>query len=68
MMGCGSPLGMFSAVRGDRQTLEYTLPTCSRYCNVFHPSDPVAFRMEPRFDSRLAQLEPAVVPHQGGYR
>jgi phospholipase DDHD1 len=68
MMGCGSPLGMFSAVRGDRQSLDYTLPTCSRYVNVFHPSDPVAFRMEPRFDSRLAQLEPAVVPHQGGYR
>ncbi|KAG5176298.1 DDHD domain-containing protein [Tribonema minus] len=67
-VGCGSPLGMYLTIRGDKKSPNFKLPTCDRYVNVFHPADPVAFRVEPRFDSRLALLEPAIVPHQGGYR
>jgi DDHD domain len=59
---------MYLTIRGDAKGPEYRLPTCARFVNVFHPSDPVAFRVEPRFCPRLAQLEPAIVPHQGGFR
>lgn len=70
-VGCGSPLGMFLAIRSGGAKpigLDFKLPTCRRYMNVFHPTDPVAFRVEPLIDSRLQALEPDLVPHQGGYR
>jgi len=65
-ISCGSPLGMFLATREDKKSADFCLPTCTHYLNVFHPFDPIAFRMEPCFDRRLANLEPEIVPHVGG--
>lgn len=54
----GSPLGIFLTLRGAHPVFEelrddsvslvstFTLPTKSLY-NIFHPSDPVAYRIEP---------------------
>ena len=49
----GSPLGVFLALRGVRPAgngkQDHILPKhlCQRLFNVFHPSDPVAYRLEP---------------------
>ncbi|XP_037551238.1 phospholipase DDHD1 [Nematolebias whitei] len=49
----GSPLAVFLALRGIRPCAschqDHILPTsiCSRLFNVFHPTDPVAYRLEP---------------------
>lgn len=49
----GSPLGVFLAMRGVRPagtgTQEHILPKhlCKNLFNIFHPSDPIAYRIEP---------------------
>lgn len=67
----GSPLGLFLSLRNQGRGLskELQLPTCPKVFNVFHPFDPVAYRVEPLFDSAFADKETAVVPHcgSGGY-
>ena len=41
----GSPIGMFLAVRGiESLGPSFSLPTCDRFFNIFHPYDPVAYR------------------------
>ena len=68
----GSPLGMFLTLRGahpvldcmektDRGVSTFTLPTNSLF-NIFHPSDPVAYRIEPLLlpQSSKGDLPPSV--------
>uniref|UniRef100_A0A7N6FHY6 DDHD domain-containing protein n=1 Tax=Anabas testudineus TaxID=64144 RepID=A0A7N6FHY6_ANATE len=49
----GSPLAVFLALRGIRPgnngVQDHILPTsiCKRLFNIFHPTDPVAYRLEP---------------------
>ncbi len=49
----GSPLGVFLAMRGVRPAgtgnQEHILPKhlCKNLFNIFHPSDPIAYRIEP---------------------
>ncbi|KAM4690799.1 phospholipase DDHD1 [Rhinophrynus dorsalis] len=49
----GSPLAVFLALRGirpgNRGTQDHILPKaiCNRLFNIFHPADPVAYRLEP---------------------
>ncbi|CAN0260314.1 unnamed protein product [Discosporangium mesarthrocarpum] len=45
----GSPIGMFLMIRGQHRSLgkDFQLPGCKRLFNIFHPYDPVAFRLEP---------------------
>eukprot|EP00903_Cladosiphon_okamuranus_P007816 g7562.t1 len=45
----GSPIGMFLMIRGQHRRLgkAFKLPGCRRLFNIFHPYDPVAFRLEP---------------------
>jgi len=63
----GSPIGMFMAVRGI-QALgdEFKLPTCDRFFNIFHPYDPVAYRMESLVTETYSDLRPVVIPHHKG--
>jgi hypothetical protein len=47
----------------------FVLPTCSTFYNVFHPHDPVAYRIEPLLDPALFSKAPVVViHHKGGFR
>ncbi|ODN04128.1 Phospholipase DDHD2 [Orchesella cincta] len=62
----GSPIAMFVTVRGiENLGNDFRLPTCAAFFNIFHPYDPVAYRMEtlidPTFDSR-----PVLIPHHKG--
>jgi hypothetical protein len=47
----------------------FAFPTCSSFYNVFHPHDPVAYRIEPLLDPALFSKGPmVVVHHHGGFR
>ncbi|XP_077113995.1 SEC23-interacting protein isoform X2 [Ranitomeya variabilis] len=62
----GSPIGMFLTVRGiDRIDENYRLPTCKGFFNIYHPLDPVAYRLEPMILPDL-DLKPLLVPHHKG--
>jgi len=67
----GSPIAVFLMIRNPRKPLatDYTLGGCSQIFNIFHPYDPVAYRIEPLLDSRNAEIEPRIMSHwHGGYR
>ncbi|CAN2391901.1 SEC23-interacting protein [Pristimantis euphronides] len=62
----GSPVGMFLTVRGMNKIDEnYRLPTCNGFFNIYHPLDPVAYRLEPMIVPDL-DLKPVLVPHHKG--
>ncbi|XP_056364601.1 phospholipase DDHD2 isoform X1 [Oenanthe melanoleuca] len=62
----GSPIGMFLTVRGvKRIDPSYSLPTCKGFFNIFHPFDPVAYRIEPMIVPEL-EFEPMLLPHHKG--
>uniref|UniRef100_A0A671VXX9 DDHD domain containing 2 n=1 Tax=Sparus aurata TaxID=8175 RepID=A0A671VXX9_SPAAU len=62
----GSPIGMFLTVRGLKQVdPNYTFPTCKSFYNIYHPYDPVAYRIEPMIVSDV-DLEPMLIPHHKG--
>ena len=58
---------MFLAVRGiDSLGGDFQFPTCKMFFNIFHPYDPVAYRIESLVDKELADLRPYIVPHHMG--
>ncbi|XP_069755957.1 SEC23-interacting protein-like isoform X2 [Narcine bancroftii] len=62
----GSPIGMFLTVRGLEKIDEnYRLPTCKGFFNIYHPLDPVAYRIEPMILPNL-DVKPVLVPHHKG--
>ncbi|XP_068195542.1 phospholipase DDHD1 isoform X2 [Antennarius striatus] len=60
----GSPLAVFLALRGIRPGTschqDHILPTtiCGRLFNVFHPTDPVAYRLEPLILKHYSNVAP----------
>uniref|UniRef100_A0A673KYA1 Phospholipid phosphatase 5-like n=1 Tax=Sinocyclocheilus rhinocerous TaxID=307959 RepID=A0A673KYA1_9TELE len=63
----GSPIGMFLTVRGlKRIDPNYSFPTCKSFYNIFHPFDPVAYRIEPIILSQDMDLPPMLIPHHKG--
>ena len=55
---------MFLAVRGIKSLGDdFKLPTCGMFFNIFHPYDPVAYRIESLVDAEHAELRPFLVPH-----
>ncbi|XP_063347281.1 SEC23-interacting protein isoform X2 [Pelmatolapia mariae] len=62
----GSPIGMFLTVRGLEKIEEtYQLPTCKGFFNIYHPLDPVAYRIEPMIMPDQ-DLKPVLIPHHKG--
>uniref|UniRef100_A0A3B5QLE5 DDHD domain containing 1 n=1 Tax=Xiphophorus maculatus TaxID=8083 RepID=A0A3B5QLE5_XIPMA len=63
----GSPLAVFLALRGIRPGTSghqnHILPTsiCSRLFNVFHPTDPVAYRLEPLILKHYSNVAPVQI-------
>jgi hypothetical protein len=71
LLTLGAPLGLFLALRADPPPTR--LPTTPRFVNLFHPLDPVAYRMEPLLDDGddCPERPPELVPFAGnesGYR
>ncbi|XP_020088606.1 phospholipase SGR2 isoform X1 [Ananas comosus] len=77
----GSPLGVFLALRNirigigkgqdywqDEKVLE-EMPSCRQMFNIFHPFDPVAYRIEPLVCKEYISKRPVIIPyHRGGKR
>ncbi|XP_006879956.1 PREDICTED: SEC23-interacting protein [Elephantulus edwardii] len=62
----GSPIAMFLTIRGvDRIDENYRLPTCKGFFNIYHPLDPVAYRLEPMIVPDL-DLKAVLIPHHKG--
>ncbi|CAL8285370.1 unnamed protein product [Lota lota] len=63
----GSPLAVFLALRGIRPGAsvqqDHILPTsiCRRLFNVFHPTDPVAYRLEPLILKHYSNIAPVQI-------
>lgn len=60
-------VGMFVTVRGLESLGEqFALPTCPGFFNIFHPYDPVAYRIESLINSELSNARPVLIPHHKG--
>ena len=56
---------MFLTVRGvSKLGVDFKLPTCDSFFNMFHPFDPVAYRLEPLINPVI--LKPVLMPHHKG--
>jgi len=78
----GSPLGMFLSIRFSQKGqsaakyfrgLDVRWPAGSvgcgwRFFNIFHPDDPIAYRVEPLLNPDYKDTPPKVVLHRGGLR
>jgi hypothetical protein len=67
----GSPVAVFLMIRNQQQPLreDCYLRGCHRVFNIFHPYDPIAYRIEPCVDPRNSEFEPTLMPHwNGGFR
>lgn len=63
----GSPIGMFVTIRGiDNLGKDFILPTCPAFFNIFHPFDPVAYRIESLVNSEASKYRPMLIPHHKG--
>lgn len=67
LFALGSPLGIFLSARGVQNIgEEFKLPTCARVFNIFHPFDPVAYRLEPLVSAYTSSMKPVLIPHHKG--
>uniref|UniRef100_A0A8D2GS04 DDHD domain-containing protein n=1 Tax=Urocitellus parryii TaxID=9999 RepID=A0A8D2GS04_UROPR len=63
----GSPLAVFLALRGIRPgntgSQDHILPReiCNRLLNIFHPTDPVAYRLEPLTLKHYSNISPVQI-------
>ncbi|KAG0486319.1 hypothetical protein HPP92_008414 [Vanilla planifolia] len=77
----GSPLGVFLALRNIRigigrgqdywqdENISEEMPACCQMFNIFHPFDPVAYRVEPLICKDYINKRPVIIPyHRGGRR
>ncbi|KAG8086633.1 hypothetical protein GUJ93_ZPchr0010g8921 [Zizania palustris] len=77
----GSPLGVFLSLRNVRigigrgqgywqnDNIIEEMPCCHQMFNIFHPFDPVAYRVEPLVCEDYLNKRPVIVPyHRGGKR
>ncbi|KAH8412826.1 hypothetical protein KR009_005992 [Drosophila setifemur] len=63
----GSPIGMFVTIRGiDKLGLDFHMPTCPGFYNIFHPFDPVAYRIEALVNPDMNGIRPVLIPHHKG--
>lgn len=58
---------MFITVRGV-ETLgdDFRFPTCPAFFNIFHPNDPVAYRIEALIKPDMASVPAVLIPHHKG--
>uniref|UniRef100_A0A0D9WAQ1 DDHD domain-containing protein n=1 Tax=Leersia perrieri TaxID=77586 RepID=A0A0D9WAQ1_9ORYZ len=77
----GSPLGVFLSLRNVRigigrgqdywqnENIVEEMPCCRQMFNIFHPFDPVAYRIEPLVCEDYISKRPVIIPyHRGGKR
>eukprot|EP00118_Oscarella_pearsei_P009915 m.58461 g.58461 ORF g.58461 m.58461 type:complete len:968 (+) comp34815_c0_seq4:211-3114(+) len=67
LFACGSPIAFFLSIRSDEGALgpSYQLPSCPAVFNIFHPCDPMAYRLEPLIEASPPP-KPVLMPHHKG--
>lgn len=64
----GSPLSIILAARRlTDPNNSSTKPHCTQVYNLFHPTDPVASRLEPLLSARFSMLAPVNIPRYAKY-
>lgn len=67
----GSPVALVLAYRKmlsfDEKNAPLSRPQCSQVHNLFHPTDPLAARVEPLLSARFSQLPPVNIPRYQKY-
>ena len=61
----GSPLALLQCVRGQLKAQRMPAKRCF---NIFHPHDPIAYRLEPLVNPHVSTIPAADIPHRGGQR
>jgi len=61
----GSPVAVFLMMRNQNNISSHSLQLsgCKRVFNIFHPYDPVAYRLEPLVNKGNKDVEPKIIPH-----
>lgn len=67
----GSPIGVFKLIQrtnigSSNSEHKHQTPACKNLFNLFHPCDPIAYRMEPLIDKTAGEYEPEWIHHSGG--
>lgn len=63
----GSPIACFIATRSnDILGEEFHFPTCKGFFNIFHPYDPIAYRIEPLIIPSMCNVKPVLISHHKG--
>ena len=75
--GLGSPVGLFQMLAGrtiaarvpggsgsDDDGRLVSAPACAQLFNIFHPADPISYRIEPLVATAMAALKPQPLPYQ----
>lgn len=66
-LGASNPASTYSA--GEKissiTSLPYTIssPKCAQLYNIFHPSDPISYRLEPLIAPAMSSLKPQALPY-----
>lgn len=47
----------------DLFTISVNTPKCAQLFNIFHPADPIAYRLEPLISTAMASLKPQPLPY-----
>uniref|UniRef100_A0A8C4QXV0 DDHD domain-containing protein n=1 Tax=Eptatretus burgeri TaxID=7764 RepID=A0A8C4QXV0_EPTBU len=64
LFALGSPIAAYLAARGQDTLCGYQLSGCAQVFNIFHPLDPVAYRLEPLLVNDVPP--PVLLPHHRG--
>ncbi|OQR87992.1 hypothetical protein ACHHYP_07718 [Achlya hypogyna] len=64
----GSPIGLFLALRGNIHGQDLVLPNCTHVYNIYHPLDPVAYRLEPLIHKAASVAPPVRINTASGWR
>lgn len=63
----GAPSTQAEAATADKDTeilaITVSSPKCQQLFNIFHPADPIAYRIEPLITPALASLKPQALPY-----
>lgn len=64
-LGAPSTHADAAAADKDTETLPITVssPKCQQLFNIFHPADPIAYRIEPLITPAMASLKPQALPY-----
>lgn len=57
----GSPLGLFASVYAEENFIRKSIKFCKNFYNLFHPSDLIAYRVEPVMKNTQDDDDPALI-------